>query len=287
MYPVLEVLARCDEVRLAGLKWEAGASVEDVLEVARRYGLPRHLDREGNARVRLWEAGPLQRRSQPGLSAAPRLLSPPLALGDVVERALAHMAAEADPARATSLLLRGAAVRQLLARPTHLRMRLEELSGELEDRLGPGAVDQWGRQERRVSSYQALPGATRRYVLSYQALSCAGALVLCCSDAAARVAAAEAAQRLLGGCGAGGEAGGVGEGLSDAVEAKAMSGSGLWYRSGDVAKVLQALWDGAEEGGPGPATGSREGELARLRWLLETWEGLEGLPGPVELTSRG
>ncbi|KAG2497269.1 hypothetical protein HYH03_004853 [Edaphochlamys debaryana] len=45
------------------------------------------------------------------------------------------------------------------------------------------------------------------------------------------------------------------------------------YISFAIGQVLEALWSGEEEGGPGPHVVGAE----RLRWLLETWEGLRAL----------
>ncbi|KAG2491235.1 hypothetical protein HYH03_010443 [Edaphochlamys debaryana] len=167
------------------------------------------------------------------------------------------MADGADAASASSLLLRGRAVRALLADADALHDTMLSVDRELTERLGPAASG-----SSRVVSYQPLPSA--------------GALVLHCSDAAARAAAEAAARSLVeqGGVGAGGGGGGEDAGATEAELAVLPCHSSYNI---DPLKEVQALWDGKEEGGPGPATGSREGEVERLRWALGTWDRLIAL----------
>ncbi|KAG2491223.1 hypothetical protein HYH03_010432 [Edaphochlamys debaryana] len=167
------------------------------------------------------------------------------------------MADGVDAASAFSLLLRGRALRALLADEDALHDTMLGVDRALTERLGPAA-------------------SGSSHVVSYQPLSSAGTLVLHCSDAAARAAAEAAAGSLVeqgrvGACGGGG--------AKDAGATQAELAVLPCHSSYDIdpLKEVQALWDGKDEGGPGPATGSREGEVERLRWALETWERLIAL----------
>ncbi|KAG2491522.1 hypothetical protein HYH03_010098 [Edaphochlamys debaryana] len=261
---------------------EKGASTEAVLEAARRYGLPRALIHD-----EMWASLRLRRDEAAGTTGArirdwgapsaspparvPGPLPPPMPLPDLLERAVERLAATTRPTspgplHPVLLLLRGSAVRELLADPTALHAWAQQLAkGVAAGGRGP-----------------AVAGSL--HVSRYRPLATAGAVVVECGYGTAGLAAAEAAaevarQLVAAGSKSDGAPGGSAE-ASAAPAACVFEAIQTGLRvNGALMQVLQALWDGAEEGGPGPATGSREGELARLRWLLETWEGLrEWLP---------
>ncbi|KAG2491514.1 hypothetical protein HYH03_010091 [Edaphochlamys debaryana] len=246
--PAAELLARCDMVDLVYMEMEEGASAEALLEALRRKGPP-----------------PSPPALMPGLPPSP--VSMPAIVGKAVQRMAAAPASSTFGVE-VFLLLRGSAVRVLLAVPAALHAWAQQLAKEVAAGT-PGPGQGW---RLRVSGYQSLPTA--------------GAVVVECGTGAAGLAAAEAAaevaRQLAGAGGDGGVPdGGISDGSAAAVLDAVPTGLGI-----DSA-LIQALWDGAEEGGPGPATGSREGEVARLRWLLETWEGLGGLPRKMELDAQG
>ncbi|KAG2491513.1 hypothetical protein HYH03_010090 [Edaphochlamys debaryana] len=267
--PATELLARCKQVDLERMLIAEPGSVEAVLEAARCYGLPQWVEyRELRVRLRKGDAP----RPSPH-APAPGPLPPPMPLPALVERAVKRMASA--PVSDSSwgpvgLLLRGSAVRVLLAVPAALHAWAQQLAKEVAaSGPGPGAA---GRLQ--VSGYRSLPTA--------------GAVVLECGSGpggrAAAEAAAEVARQLAGAGGDGGSAPGGSAEASAAPAACVLEAIQMGRRiDAALMEVLQALWDGAEEGGPGPATGSREGELARLRWLLESWERLRGLPGRMVL----
>ncbi|KAG2491503.1 hypothetical protein HYH03_010080 [Edaphochlamys debaryana] len=197
------------------------------------------------------------------------LLPPPLPLPALLERAVACLAAASATASAAgsadggaTLLLRGPGLHMLLASPAALEVWVRQLVADATAALPKAAAVQV-RYQRRGFFFQPLHSA--------------GALTLECGSDELAAAAATAARRLAGSGGAGGAGGVAAALLLEALPTPLSFDAGLQ-------QVLQALWDGAEEGGPGPATGSREGEVARLRWLLETWEGVRALPRTVDVT---
>ncbi|KAG2491505.1 hypothetical protein HYH03_010082 [Edaphochlamys debaryana] len=255
------LLARCDEVKLGTLGLAQGWSVEVALEAVRRYGLPGCIYHGATA----WAGVCFQHKLPPPAAdpgPAPPPVPPPLPLAAVVERVVQRVAGSAsDPeSQSRHLLVRGPGMRALLSAHTVLRAWIGQVAELIEE----------------SSPVLEHPCDNPCYVRRYRALPSAGALVLECWDGPSAQAGVRAARELLG-LRPGGEE--EGDEVCGAVEVLRT------HRSAEMAfdKVLQALWDGAEEGGPGPATGSREGELARLRWLLETWEGLDRLPLEVVL----
>ncbi|KAG2491523.1 hypothetical protein HYH03_010099 [Edaphochlamys debaryana] len=256
-----ELLARCDTVDLKDMELVEGLSTAAVLEAVRHYGLPRRLVFDVAGR---WSSLQLRREGPPPSQPKARPPGPlpaPLPLPALLERAVGRMAATPGPTGQGPwgppfLVLRGSAVRELLADPTALHAWALQLAEKVAaGGRGPAAVG------GRVHGYRPLPSA--------------GAVILECGTGAAANAATKAARQLAG-AGGGGRC--PAARVLEAIQTRLDT-----YQA--AVQVLQALWDGEEEGGPGPATGSREGELARLRWLLETWEGLEGLPEEVELDS--
>ncbi|KAG2491244.1 hypothetical protein HYH03_010451 [Edaphochlamys debaryana] len=257
--PAAELLARCDEVRLLQLDWydEADAAMEDVLEMVRRYGLPKCLERFGNHYLNLRGEPPLGRDPgrDPSPGAAPGASGiQPLSPEAMAARVAGRMSDGVDAASASSLLLRGRAVRALLADADALRAAVLRVGQEVTARLGPAA-------------------SGSSHVVSYQPLPSAGALVLKCRDAASRAAAEAAAGALVLGSAGGG--GGCGPGAAGASELAVLPCRTPYEIK--PREEVQALWDGKDEGGPGPTTGSREGEVERLRWALETWDRLIAL----------
>ncbi|KAG2491506.1 hypothetical protein HYH03_010083 [Edaphochlamys debaryana] len=249
------LLARCSEVQLGSLNVDAGASVEAVERAARLYGLPARISHHalsvGGVYLRQGDAPPLgasglKLPSIP-LPPAPLPLRPAAVVERVVER-LAAAAGTSSEAFNSCVLLRGTYVRELLAHPTARRIWVGGLAW---------VTNAASNGQGTVEAFWTLPSV--------------GAVVLQCGRGPTGQAVAEVAAEKARGCQVVAEMDpAAAAGLIEALT----TGPSVEY---SVDRVLQALWDGAEEGGPGPATGSREGELARLRWLLETWEGLRGI----------
>ncbi|KAG2483249.1 hypothetical protein HYH03_017847 [Edaphochlamys debaryana] len=244
--------ARCDKVVVEEMVVREGAE-EAALGVMRLTGLPATLEWRSD-----WPShGSVLLRPPNSAAGRPVGLSP----SAVGQRAVERMAA-ADGPGATSVLVRGPAVRVLLAAPAAATLWVEQLV------RGATQIEE---PERPQCTLYTLPSA--------------GAIMLKCASPEAAEAVAAAARRLAQTAASEDGAGaGAGAALLDVRRS-----SLHWHDA--TTQVLQALWDG-EEGGveeaggagaeaPGggggiaPTSGAcTPAELERVRCLMETWRGL-------------
>ncbi|KAG2485397.1 hypothetical protein HYH03_015883 [Edaphochlamys debaryana] len=307
--PAAALLARCDEI--CSDKLSGGASAQATYGVIQRLGLPKQF---------AWDAGPgvrvevrlrpfkptppagvrRQRGGGDGGDGQPQPAAP-LEASELLRRALERMRWRAGrPRERYLLLLSGRTVQRLLPDPHALAAWLQRLGADAA--AGGGDTDEGGP----VASYRALPDV--------------GCVVLACRSEAAWDAVLWAAMwtappplgSATGGAadiGSGGDGGGSGSGGSGGGGTASTSagggggggGGGRYDLTAEPAamgwgealrKVLQALWDGkprrgahTNAGAPSSRSdGGPAGELDRVRWLLETWEGLRTLPSEEPLT---
>ncbi|KAG2483254.1 hypothetical protein HYH03_017852 [Edaphochlamys debaryana] len=253
--PAADLLARCAKVTLGTLTGGGHASPASGMLLVRKLGVPEsvawHVASDVWAEVQLTPP-------KPGLATRPLTLTP----AAVVERAVARMAASpAEPGCASTVLLRGPFIRGLVVVPAALHVTLQSLSA-------------------------AAGFNSSHYIVRYEALASAGAVVLQCSSTVAAEAAVAAAGRLAAAAGGGGGVASADIGGDGAVLQAVCT---RLHLSTALDQVLQPLWDGkdgegegaagsagAEAGAPGGGGGggSAASELERVRSLLETCHGL-------------
>ncbi|KAG2491528.1 hypothetical protein HYH03_010101 [Edaphochlamys debaryana] len=283
---VAELLSRCDQVSLWGLvcNLEHVRSPEEALEAAldctRLFGLPEKL---------LWTSrltGVLQLRpagswaGSPGWSwRPPPAVVPPAA---VVERALERMACSNPAGEDTYVVVSGIGALQALSLGTLLHLWVQQMSRNIVAESG------WCPSFVHGVTWYSSPYSEHR-ITCLETLPCAGATVLTCGSRLtalkAMLAVWEQARLFMAidPCSLG---------LQEAPVLVAKLASLPLDRA--LLQELQALWDGEQESGAGASEargsassggcGWRGGTgVDRLRWLLETWEGLQALPAPEYL----
>ncbi|KAG2490794.1 hypothetical protein HYH03_010716 [Edaphochlamys debaryana] len=267
--PAAALLARCGHVSMAGLDLGHPWSAQAALSVMRLLGVPQRITWGPRAGDTCY--GSITLRPPPAAPAAAARGSggedgadgsgdapqpPPTALAQaqLQQRALALMvAAGAATGSVQRVVVTGPLVRRLLPDPLALRM--------------------WVGRVQRAAATEAEP----RPLLGYRPLSAAGAVLLAGLTREKVEALAAATLRLAA------DAVAVSEGGEAAALLEACPSGMRWDKA--VTQVLQAWWDGEEQGGAGGVaapSGSGGGgrapwpQLERVRLLLEMVEGIRG-----------